>query len=271
MRALGTSGLTVPVVGMGTWQTFDVRSDSDIRERSQVTDAAIAVGASLFDTSPMYGNSAAVLSETLGHRRKEVLIADKIWTPGAAEGRAQATRALERFGGLVDIYQIHNLLAWETHLSLLEGLKERGAVRVIGATHYAHSAFGELLRVMRSGRIAQIQIPYNAADRAVEREILPAAEGLGLGVIVMRPLGEGSLVRRPPPQSKLEPLRRFGVVTWAQALLKWILSDNRVHSVIPATTHPERMRENAIAGSPPWFDADTREYVSRLTASSSTY
>ncbi|HEY4129052.1 MAG TPA: aldo/keto reductase, partial [Gemmatimonadaceae bacterium] len=244
-RALGNSGLTVPVVGMGTWKTFDVGSDREIQERTRVTDAAISAGATLFDTSPMYGRSAQVLAGTLGARRKEVLIADKIWTSSAAEGRAQAARALERFGGAVDIYQIHNLLEWETHLPLLEGLKQRGLIRVIGATHYAHSAFGELLRVMRTGRIAQIQIPYNAVDRIVEREILPAAADLGLGVIVMQPLGEGALLRRTPPSSKLEPLRRFGVESWAQALLKWVLSDSRVHCVIPATTHPERMRENA--------------------------
>src|ERR1700761_7281275 len=103
-RPLGASGLVVPVVGMGTWQTFDVRSADDIQERSQVTDAAIAVGATLFDTSPMYGNSANVLAASLGQRRKGVLIADKIWTSSAAEGRPQADRALERFGGVVDIY-----------------------------------------------------------------------------------------------------------------------------------------------------------------------
>jgi aryl-alcohol dehydrogenase-like predicted oxidoreductase len=223
-------------------------------------------GANLFDTSPMYGRSADVLATTLGDRRKDVLIADKIWTSSAAEGRAQAARSLARFGNCVDIYQIHNLVAWETHIPLLEEMRERRVVRVIGATHYAHSAFGDLLRVMRTGRIAQIQVPYSIADRAVEREILPAAADLGLGVIVMRPLDEGLLMRRVPPQSKLEPLRHFGVETWAQALLKWILSDKRIHSVIPATTRPERMRENAAAGSPPWFDDETRTYISRLTA-----
>jgi aryl-alcohol dehydrogenase-like predicted oxidoreductase len=263
-RALGSTGVIVPVVGMGTWQTFDVRRERDIQERSHVTDAAIHAGATLFDTSPMYGRSPEVLASTIGVRRKDVIVADKIWTTDAREGRTQAARAIERFQGMVDIYQIHNLAAWKTQLALLEEMRDRGTVRVIGATHYAHSAFPELLRVMRTGRIGQIQIPYNVADRVVEKEILPAAADLGIGVLVMRPLAEGALMRRAPDAKKLEPLKPFGVETWAQALLKWILSDSRVHCVIPATTHPERMRENAGAGSAPWFDDETRRYVGRL-------
>jgi len=122
------------------------------------------------------------------------------------------------------------------------------------------------VQVMRTGRIGMIQIPYNAADRVVEREVLPLAEELGLGVLVMEPLGRGELARRAPPARDLAPLAAFGVTTWAQALLKWILSDPRVHCVIPATRRLERVAENAGAGDPPWFDADTREYVARLAA-----
>ena len=117
---------------------------------------------------------------------------------------------------------------------------------------------------MRTGRVSAIQVPYNPRERDVERRILPAADELGLGVVVMRPLGEGSLMRRPPSDRALESLRPFGVTTWAQALLKWILSDPRCHVVIPATSKRGRTAENAAAGNPPWFGPDERALVARL-------
>ena len=263
-RPLGRGGLPVPVVGMGTWRTLDVRGTTAEANARAIVDAALAQGARLFDTSPMYGRAEAVLARALSGRRADALVATKVWTPSVADGRTQIAEAMERFGGVIDLYQIHNLVAWREHLPVLEGLRDRGQVRVIGATHYSHGAFGELLRVMATGRITQIQVPYNAADREVEREVLPAAAERGLGVLVMRPFGEGALVKRSPPAEALRPLERFGVRTWPQALLKWILSDPRVHCAIPATSKPARAAENAAAGDGPWFDAETREYVSRL-------
>jgi len=263
-RAFGRSGIDVPVVGMGTWQTLDVRGAREESARHAVVTAAFDAGTTLFDTSPMYGEAERVLADALRPMRDRVLVADKIWTSSAREGRAQAEQALAWYGGRVDISQIHNLVAWREQLALLESLRERGAVRVIGATHYQHSAFGELMTVMRTGRIGMIQIPYNAADRAVERDVLPLAHELGLGVMVMRPLGSGALLRKAPSRDTLAPLEKYGIHTWAQALLKWILSDPRVHCVIPATSHAERARENAAAGDPPWLDADARDYVARL-------
>ncbi len=187
-----------------------------------------------------------------------------MWTHDAAEGRAQIGRALGYFGGYVDLYQIHNLVAWRTHLPVLEQVRGEGRVGAIGATHYSASAFGELAEVMRTGRIAAIQIPYNPLKRAVERDILPLAHELGLGVVVMRPFAEGGLMRRPPAPEALTPLRDWGMETRAQALLKWGLSDSRCHVAIPATSRTGRMRENAAVGEPPWFGADERAYVARL-------
>jgi len=117
---------------------------------------------------------------------------------------------------------------------------------------------------MRSGHVGMVQLPLNVLDRAAERELLPLAADLGLGVLVMQPLGEGALVRHAPSPAELAPLRPFGVTTWAQALLKWILSDPRCHVTIPATSRPERMAENAAAGEPPWFGPQERELVARL-------
>lgn len=264
-RQLGRNGIDVPVIGMGTWRTFDARSERDVEDRRRVVDAALAAGTMLFDTSPMYGEAEQVLSRALDGRRERAIVADKVWTSSAREGRDQARRALAWYGVMVDIYQIHNLVAWREHVPMLEELRAAGHVRVVGATHYAHSALRDLMTVMPTGRVGMVQIPYNAADRVVEQEVLPLAHELGLGVVVMQPLGTGRLVRRTPPARELEPLGRFGVRTWAQALLKWILSDPRVHAVLPATSRAPRATENAAAGEPPWFDAETREYVARLT------
>jgi aryl-alcohol dehydrogenase-like predicted oxidoreductase len=139
-------------------------------------------------------------------------------------------------------------------------------VVAIGATHYSPAAFGELAAVMRTGRVQAVQVPYNPVEREVEREILPLAEELGLGVVVMRPFGEGDLTVRQPPSRALEPLRAYGVETWPQALLKWVLSDPRCHVAIPATSSATRVLENAAAGVPPWLDEEGRALVERLVS-----
>ncbi|HKP51875.1 MAG TPA: aldo/keto reductase [Chloroflexia bacterium] len=256
--------MRVPTVGMGTWQTFDVHGDVAEHGRREVVDAALSVGANFFDSSPMYGEAERVLGLALKERRGEALVATKVWTASASEGRAQVERALGYFGGMVDLYQVHNLLAWQEQLSLLEEMREEGKVRAIGATHYVSAAFDVLRRVMRTGRIGAIQIPYNPMQREVEREVLPLAADLRLGVVVMRPFAEGALLRRQPAADDIKALHPFGVTTWAQALLKWILSDPRCHVAIPATSSPARMKENALAGEPPWFGPEERALVARL-------
>jgi aryl-alcohol dehydrogenase-like predicted oxidoreductase len=147
---------------------------------------------------------------------------------------------------------------------MLERFKAAGQVKAIGATHYREDALAELAGVMRTGRIDAVQVPYNPIQREVERELLPLAAELGLGVVIMRPFAEGALLRRLPGAAELEPLQRFGVTTWPQALLKWSLSDPRCHVAIPATSKPARMLENAAAGNPPWFSAQERDYVAEL-------
>jgi aryl-alcohol dehydrogenase-like predicted oxidoreductase len=265
-RALGRSGLTVPVVGMGTWSTFDVNGRAAEANARAVADRALEAGAAFFDSSPMYGEAERVLGVALADRRDDAMIATKVWTSSTSEGRRQIQRSLEFFGGRVELFQIHNLVNWADHLSTLERLKADGAIAAIGATHYQASAFPELRTVMETGRITAIQIPYNPVEREVEKEILPLAADLGLGVVVMRPLGQGALVRKSPSAADLAPLVPFGVRTWPQALLKWILSDPRCHVAIPATSRPDRMTENAAAGNPPWFGFEERAYASRLAA-----
>ncbi|MFN8108885.1 MAG: aldo/keto reductase [Thermoleophilia bacterium] len=264
-RRLGADGPEVSVVGLGTWRVLDVGPDL-APDRARVVDAALAAGATLVDSSPMYGRAEEVLAQALGARREEAFVATKVWTPDAAAGAAQIQRALGWFGGRVDCYQVHNLVGWRLHLPVLEELRDRGAVGVVGATHYQEHAFEELAMLMRSGRIGMVQVPYNPRERAVEREILPLAQELGLGVLVMRPFGEGSLLADPPHPETLEPFREFGVTTWPQVLVKWVLSDPRVTATIPATSDPKRMTANARAGNPPWFGSRERRLVAQLAA-----
>jgi aryl-alcohol dehydrogenase-like predicted oxidoreductase len=249
---------------MGTWQTLDVRGAAAEARAREVVHEALDAGVRLVDSSPMYGAAERVLGEALGTRRGEAVVATKVWTPDPAEGERQVRRALRCYAGRVDLYQVHNLVAWRRHLATLERHRDAGEIRALGATHYSPSAFGELAEVMRTGRIEAIQVPYNPLEREVERAILPLAEELRLGVVVMRPLGGGALARRAPAPGELAALREYGVETWAQALLKWVLSDRRCTVAIPATSRPGRMRENAAAGVPPWFDEEVRALVARL-------
>jgi aryl-alcohol dehydrogenase-like predicted oxidoreductase len=262
-RTLGKTGLQVPVIGMGTWQTFDVRGDEAEHNARLIVDAAFQADANFFDSSPMYGEAERVLGTTLAGRRDQAMVATKVWASTAQEGREQIEAAMGFFGGRVELYQIHNLLAWRDHLPILEALRDEGRITAIGATHYSQSAFDELNRAMQTGRISAIQIPYNPDEREVEETILPLAADLNIGVVVMRPLGGGGLVRKSPSEADLEPLKAFGVTTWAQALLKWAMSDPRCHVAIPATSKVSRMTENA-AVTAPWFGTEERALVARL-------
>jgi len=261
-RSLGRGRVSVPVVGLGTWQRLEAAAAAG-RHR-QLIDAAVAVGVRLIDTSPMYGAAERLLADALDDTRDQVVVADKVWTPSPEEGAAQLARAVDWYGGRVDLMQIHNLVAWRAHLPMLEAARAQGLVGLIGATHYSAAAFPELAELMATGRIDTVQVPYNPLQREVEDTILPLADELGLGVLLMRPLGEGRLLRRQPGPAELVPLRPFGVTTWVQALIKWGLSDPRVHVSLAATARPDRLPENAAAGSPPWFGPDERALVLRL-------
>jgi aryl-alcohol dehydrogenase-like predicted oxidoreductase len=261
-RAFGRTGWPVPIVGLGTWAVFDIpRRSEDLAE--QVVTAAFEGGTRLVDSSPMYGRAEGVLGRALGPRRDEAIVATKIWTRSVEDGKEQFGRQLDVFGGRVDVEQIHNLVGWRDHLGWLEAERDAGRISVLGATHYDARAFDDLAEVMRTGRIQAIQVPWNPQEREAEHTILPLADDLGLGVIAMRPLGQGSLLPGPDA-STLAPLADFGVRTWPQALLKWCLSDPRVHVAIPATRDPKHARDDAAAGDPPWFGAEERTLVERL-------
>ena len=248
-----------PVVGLGTWNTFGGHADLARR----VLEAAFEAGTRVVDSSPMYGEAESSLAAALEDRREHAIVATKIWSRSVEEGRAQVARQLEWFGR-VEVEQVHNLVSWEEHLPWLEAEREAGRIDRIGVTHYDPGAFDELERALRTERFETVQVPLNPLERDCEQRILPLAEEQGVAVLVMRPLCEGLLLRRQPRPEALAPLRDFGVTTWAQALIKWALSDERVDVAIPATRDPEHARENSDAGEPPWFRPDERRLVERI-------
>ena len=220
----------------------------------------------MFDSSPMYGEAEASLGGALEGRRDGTAVATKIWTPSVEDGRTQYD-AQRRHFGRVEIEQVHNLVTWKEHLPWLENERASGRIDRIGVTHWSPGAFDELERALRTRRFDVVQLPLNPLERASERRLLPLAEELGIAVIVLSPFGGtgAPLLRHVPTDAELAPLRPFGIETWAQALLKWVLSDSRVDLVIPATCRPARAAENAVAGSPPWLGTDERAYVERLS------
>ena len=247
-----------PVVGLGTWNTFE----DDVELAHRVVGTALEQGCRLLDTSPMYGSEAA-LGSALEGRRAEATVATKIWAGSVQEGRRQFADQVRWFGR-IEIEQVHNLASWEEHLEWLEAEREAGRIGRLGVTHYQPSAFPELARALRTGSFSTLQVPYNPLEQECARELLPLAKELGVGVIVMRPLGDKSRLRGPPPPEALAPLRELGISTWPQALIKWALSDERIDVVIPATRDPEHVRENAVAGTPPWLGEQERGLIERL-------
>ena len=246
-RRFGRTGCDVPVVGLGTWQTFDVGRAEEPGAR-EVVDAVWDGGTRFFDSSPMYGRSEGVLGRALGEHRAEAIVATKIWTSSLTEARSQFDAQLGFFGGRIDLEQVHNLVRWREHLDWMEDERAAGRIGFLGATHYSASAFDELEKVMRTGRVDAIQVPYNPIEREAARRILPVAAELDLGVIAMRPLGGGSLTRRFDPSE----------------LLKWTLCDERVHVAIPATSNVAHARANAAAGAPPWPSPTERDRLISL-------
>ena len=247
-----------PVVGLGTWSTFD----RDAALAREVVGEALAAGTRLFDSSPMYGGAEASLSAALEGRRDGTIVATKIWARSVDEGREQFARHVEWFGR-VDVEQVHNLVSWRDHLPWLERERDAGRIGRLGVTHYQSSAFGELADALRTRRFDVLQVPYNPWERDCERELLPLAAELGVAVIAMRPLGGSGEDRRRRVDLTDAQRAELGVESWAEALLAWALADERIDSVIPATSRPERAASNARAADGR-FSPEQRALVEQL-------
>ena len=263
-RQLGETG--VSVIGLGTLRTFDVTEESEVFQRQQIINNCVANRINIIDSSPFYGQAERVVGQTTAGIRDKFFLATKVRVEGKEAGENQIAESFELFGtDFIDLFQIHNMIDWRTHLPTLERLKAEGKIGMIGVTAMVHEAYPEIASLMREGRIDAVQLPYNVVERGCEELMLPLAEALGIGFLVMEPLKKGAYVKELKSQPDLTPLAELGVETWAQALLAWVVSDPRVTTAIPATSRPGRIAENAKAGSIGPLPPELRDYVREET------
>jgi aryl-alcohol dehydrogenase-like predicted oxidoreductase len=268
-RTLGRTGLQASAVGMGTWKSFDVHGPKEIEHVNQLVTEALRCGVNLFDTAPMYGEAERVLGLALRGRRDGVIVATKVLADDRRAAQAQIEESFRKLQvDVIDLMQIHNLAAWQDVTPVLEQYKAKGRIRFLGITDYRTNMFPELMRAMQTGVFDTIQIPYNLGDREAEREVLPLACALNLGVLVMTPLCpmfDRTRLLRALQRHDLSFLRPYGVLTPGQALLKYLLANAGVASLLPATAKLARVQENtAVADGPPLPQPVLRQLASLM-------
>lgn len=263
-RAIPASGERLPVIGLGTWSTFDVGGSASARDPlREVLKGFASAGGKVIDSSPMYGRAEAVAGALLGELGMSALVATKVWTRGKQRGIDEMERSIALLGH-VDLMQVHNLLDVDTHMATLRAWKAEGRVRYIGVTHYQLGAFDELERWIREGAIDFVQLPYSVRVREAEKRLLPAAADAGCAVLVMRPFEEGALFDAVKGKALPPWAAEIDCTSWAQLFLKWILGDTRVTCPIPATAKPKHLADNVRAGFGKLPDADHRKQLVAL-------
>jgi diketogulonate reductase-like aldo/keto reductase len=269
-RPIPSSGEALPLVGLGTWITFNVGNDPVARDScADVMRAFFAAGGRMVDSSPMYGSS----QEVIGYGLKklgmpEALFAtEKVWIGSGARGRAQIETS-RRYWGVprFDLLQVHNLVAWQDHLKALYAMKDAGQLRYVGITTSEgrrHDLFEE---IMRTEPLDFVQLTYNIVDREVEERLLPLARDRGMAVIVNRPFQQGDLTRDLAGETLPDWAAEIGAASWAQFVLKYILAHPAVTVAIPATSRVDHVRENLAAASGPLPDETMRRRMAAYVA-----
>jgi len=269
-RPIPSSGEALPLVGLGSWITFNVGNDPVAREScAEVMRAFFAAGGRMIDSSPMYGSSQGVIGEGLKKIGANAFSADKVWISSGPRGPAQI-EASRNFWGVpkFDLLQVHNLLAWEEHLRTLAAMKAAGQVRYVGITTSEGRRHGDFEKIMRTHPLDFVQLSYNILDREAEQRILPLARERGMAVIINRPFREGDLIRKIARKPLPSFAAEIGAPSWAQLILKFIISHPAVTCAIPATTRVDHVQENMAAARDPLPDAAMRArivaYVEKL-------
>ncbi len=268
-RPIPSSGEAMPVIGLGTWQAFDVGNNAAAHmPLKEVLTRFTGAGARLIDTSPMYGSAETVVGDLVAEMglRPRVFLATKVWTSGKEAGIAQMRRSAERLKSpVLDLIQIHNLLDWRTHLATLRDMKAKGQVRNIGITHYTTGSLPELARILESEPgIDFVQFGYSLATRDAETKLLPVAAARRVATIVNQPFETGDMFRRVRGKAVPEWAVEFDCTSWAQLFLKYILAEPAVTAVIPATADPAHMADDLKAGFGRLPDAQQRQKIRQL-------
>jgi aryl-alcohol dehydrogenase-like predicted oxidoreductase len=261
-RRIPKTGESIPAVGLGTWQVFDVAGNAaEMAHAKETLKVFVEHGGRVIDSSPMYGSSESVtgqLAAELGVRAK-LFVATKVWTTGKQAGIRQMEDSMKKLRvERLDLMQVHNLQDTDTHLATLRDWKAAGRVRYVGVTHYHSGAHAELERFVKRGDIDFIQVNYSLAEPDADRRLLRAAADASTAVIVNRPFAEGAMFRRVKGKPLPDWAKDIGCATWAQFFLKWILAHPAVTCAIPATRNPAHMADNMGAASGPLPDEATR-------------
>lgn len=261
-RPIPSSGEPLPVIGLGTYRGFDVAPGSTAYGALPgVLDALTAAGGTVIDSSPMYGRAERTTGELLAARtpRPTVFLATKVWTTGRDAGVAQIEASFRLLQTTtIDLFQIHNLVDWRTHLPTLRRLRDAGRIRYLGITHYTPSAYRDVEAVLAAERWDVLQINYAVDDRAAEARLLPMAQDRGTAVLVNKPFGGGGLLQRLRGRALPGWAHDLGASTWAELALRFVLAHPAVTCAIPGTGDPANMAVDAAAGAMPPLDARQR-------------
>jgi aryl-alcohol dehydrogenase-like predicted oxidoreductase len=269
-RAIPSSGEKLPVIGLGTWNVFDVDlTPANEEQLGNVLSLFVKLGGRVIDSSPMYGRAEEVvgtLTSKLGLRDK-LFLATKVWTRGKQAGIESMERSMSRLQTKrIDLMQVHNLVDVETQLATMREWRAQGRFRYIGITHYNSSAFGEVEKVLRADTVDFLQINYSLMEREAEERILPLAQERKVGVIINRPFGGGDLFSRVRSKPLPEWPAEFDCRSWAQFFLKWIVAHSAVTCVIPATNNPKHLEDDLQGGIGRLPDEKTRRRMIDLVS-----
>jgi diketogulonate reductase-like aldo/keto reductase len=259
-KPIPSTGEPVPLIGVGTWQTFDVGPDP--QSRSPLREVLKLLDRNIIDSSPMYGTSESVAGDLMAELglRERLFVATKVWTSGRDAGIRQMETSFKRLRvERMDLLQVHNLVDVETHTKTLLDWKAKGRVRYVGITHYTSSAYAEVERALKSAPYDFLQINYSLGERESEKRILQTANQLGMAVIANRPFAEGALFRRVKGKPLPPWAAELGITSWAQYFLKWIVSHPAITCAIPGTGNPKHMADNIQAGLGPMPDSAARK------------
>jgi diketogulonate reductase-like aldo/keto reductase len=270
-RKIPSSGELLPVIGLGTWLTFDAGDDATLREPlKDVLKTLLDKGGSVVDSSPMYGSSEKVVGDlsTELSLNSKLFIATKVWTTGKDEGIAQMNRSFNLLQRKqLDLMQIHNLVDWQVHLKTLRDWKEQGRIRYLGITHYTESAYSKIEDILKNNAVDFLQINYSMLSRTAEQRLFPLAKEKGIAVIINQPFEEGALFQRVKGKTLPAWTSEFDCSSWGQFFLKFIVSHPAVTCVIPGTSKPHHMADNAGAGFGKLPDENQRQQMLRFIES----